>query len=182
MAATIQTDGETLEISYRNLEELIEDVLGDTIKLEDISLKLLASTQHLTWLLTSSIYTRRNMSRLSIQPRAVSIPVSPVSDLSRRAKALLENVVNSKEIANATDSEGDQSSDDEDRYISDPDQNHKSVKKRRNRAWESLEEQRVLAWRKEGLSWEEMANKLVGRSKGAVYLRWYTKLRRDEDE
>jgi hypothetical protein len=44
MAATIQTDSETLEISYRNLEELIEDILGDTIKLEDISLKLLVST------------------------------------------------------------------------------------------------------------------------------------------
>jgi hypothetical protein len=36
---TIQTDRDMLELSYRKLETLIEGTLGDTVKIEDLSLK-----------------------------------------------------------------------------------------------------------------------------------------------
>jgi hypothetical protein len=40
-----------------------------------------------------------------------------------------------------------------------------------------IEEERDLAWRKDGPNRKEMARRVVNRVKSVVYLRWYTKLR-----
>jgi len=48
-----------------------------------------------------------------------------------------------------------------------------STADRRNRRWEPLEEQRLLAWRKEKKPWKWVFEQFPDRSEGAVRLRFH---------
>ena len=50
---------------------------------------------------------------------------------------------------------------------------------RSNRRWDPLEEQRLLAWRREKKSWKWIFNQFPDRSEGAIRVRWHTKSRPD---
>jgi len=84
-----------------------------------------------------------------------------------------------------SDSDGDSddghySMDDLDQDDGDDDDNNghdsdldESVKGWGNRRWEPLEEQRLLAWRKEEKPWKWIFRKFPARTEGAVRVRWH---------
>ncbi|KAJ9668133.1 hypothetical protein H2201_001562 [Coniosporium apollinis] len=69
---------------------------------------------------------------------------------------------------------------DDEHYAGDDDENSggdaEASQCAKRRSWSEEEEKRLLAWRQEGKQWDWIADRLR-RSAGAVYVRWYTKLR-----
>lgn len=177
-AATLQTKDDTIA-SDRALESL-KDILGAATKIDDISLKRLAAARGSTWLLTGFSSSQRNANGSTDQSSSQLICPYHTSDLQQRARALLWKDSEGSKFANTADSEISESLETD--SGSDVGTIRNLSTRRVNRAWSTLEEQRVLAWRKEGLDWNQIAAKLSGRSRGAIYLRWHTKLRHDGGE
>ncbi len=100
-------------------------------------------------------------------------------DLQKRARALCNGAVKDAEVANATEDNhsrlldgGRDSSSDGDNHEEDYDDHEyeDSTTGRRNRRWEPLDEQRLLAWRKEKKPWKWIFEQFPDRMEGAIRL------------
>ena len=187
LVATIQTASGMLKLSCSEPAELIERVLGYAGKVEDITLKPLASAA--LWQVTGFLHLRHICSDV---PRPTPADDTYSFDLRKRARALCSSVVVDAGVANDFQAEGDgvlndghrhfheggcgdSGSDDEDDggdgYYDD--RHEGTAAGRSNRRWDPLEEQRLLAWRREKMSWKWIFEQFPNRSEGAVRVRWY---------
>jgi len=200
LAATIQTAGDVLQLSSNEPAKLMESTLGYAGKVEDITIKPLAPTgcwQVTGFLRLHNFYDDSPTSIASRKPTPAGGAFR--CDLQSRARALYNRAVNDREVANTTDAEeggyrrlydggcgdGGSDQDDDDDNEDDDDNNDDDYDElgyeasgtgcatgRTNRRWDPLEEQRLLAWKKEEKSWEWICNRFPDRSEGAVRLRW----------
>ena len=108
-------------------------------------------------------------------------------DLRKRARALCNGVVKDAEVVNAEKdgilnnnhhhvlNGGCDGRSDDGNYEEDYDDYE--YEDRRNRRWESLEEQRLLAWRKEKKHWKWIFEQFPDRTEGAVRVRFTDSIR-----
>jgi hypothetical protein len=177
--AIIQTEHSTLDPPHKELEQLIKGSLGYVVKVEDISLQLLASGMAPTWLITG--FTQDDATS---RYDATSMQVSATLDM----QALQQTAdAATREVANTTDSEDSDESGDsghpEDQILDSTAATtagaavaavaHGGVTgRRRYPPWDPLDDQRLLAYDKEKMPGEEMAEKLE-RTTAAVRNRLY---------
>ena len=152
VAATVQTAGAMPELSCSEPAKLIESALGYAGKIERITIKPLALAG--SWQLSGFLHLRNDCGD---EPRSTpgreATPARGVYsfDLRKRACALCkaeEDRILNNNHRRVLDGGCDGSSDDGN-YEEDYDHEYENfIMDRRNRRWEPLEEQRLLAWRK----------------------------------
>jgi hypothetical protein len=165
-------------VSFSQVARLIKSI-GHVGKIDDFSIKPME--QH-SFLLTG--FSRHNSSRPSFSGAALSTIAEPGRDyvdttrtrpqegraINARALALRSSELSSSDEdgSHLNDSDPNLSSDDE--GSSTEDEPHPST--RMNIPWEKLDEQRLLAWKKEGKPWDWIFKKFPGRTQAAIRTRW----------
>ena len=199
LAVTIQTAGDVLQMSTSEPAKLIESALGHAGKVEDVAIKPLGQAG--TWQVSGRLRLRNGcggsgpISAASREPAPADGDAS--WDLRKRARALCEGAVHGAEVACTTGVEegilsdayrrlrddrrgdgrrcsgGGSDGDGEDDDYDDGGASEVFEAGRRNRRWDPLDEQRLLAWRKENMPWEWIFRQFPGRTEGAVRVRWH---------
>jgi hypothetical protein len=195
LAVTIQTAGNMLKMSSSEPTKLIESALGYSGKAEDVTIKPLGLAG--TWQVSGKLRLRNGCSDVS-RPTACREPTPAGSvyswDLRKRARALCSGAMNGAEVSSTIDAEGngisndghcrlygggrggsgdgrgdDGGDDGDDDY--DDDGHEASATGCGNRRWDPLDEQRLLAWRKEKRSWKWIFDQFPDRTEGAIRVR-----------
>jgi hypothetical protein len=179
--ATIQSENSSQDPPRKELEQIINGALGYMVKIEDISLQLLASRNISIWLISGFIQNNGTSCDASLQA-----PSSSAMQISQQRQTV--DAV-TREIANTTDS--DNSEDPVDQIMEDTAANAACVDdededededgddsggegntgRRIHRRWTSLEDQRVIAWDKENKSAEWMAERLKKKKRTPAAIR-----------
>ena len=177
-AAVIRDDRDGPEFSFRQLSRLIENI-GHAGKIDDFTIKPIQ--QHL-FLLTG--FSRHTSSRPSFSGRTVGTAAEAgrihgdatctrlqhARAIDGRAIASRESeLLSSEDDGGLNDSDPDSSSND-DGCPSEDEQRRPSMRK--HSPWLTLDEQRLLAYKKEGKSWRWIFGKFPTRTPAAVRTRW----------
>jgi hypothetical protein len=178
--AVVQDSCDKQGVSFSQLAQLIESI-GHIGKIDDFTIKPLQQHQHLFLLTGFSRYTssRLSLSRtvLSTAAEADSIPNNAPSTMLQHGRAVDTGIVTQQGSEPASsdnddglsDSDPDPSSDDDGRSSKD-EQKRSSTKM--NTPWSGLDEQRLLAYKKEGKPWSWIFGKFPLRTRPAVRTRW----------
>jgi len=178
LVATIRTTGDTLQLSCFEPAELLENTLGNVGKVDSLTLKPSVSAG--SWHVIGFLQLRQENTENSRPTAERGLMRAPT--LRERARALCSEVVDATDTStNGDATQGDRSrcngigSDDggseggDDHY---EDGNYE-LPVRANRRWDTLEEKRLLAWRKENKPWEWIFDQFPNRTEAAVRVRWY---------
>jgi hypothetical protein len=166
-------------VSFSQLAQLIESI-GHVGKIDDFTIKPLQ--QH-SFLLTG--FSRHTSSRLSSSGKTVLTPAKAncVHDDAMRSQLRYGRAVDAagavaprrSELSSSDDDGGlsdsdPESSSDDDGCSSGDEQGRSSTSKQGR--WSKLDEQRLLAYKKEEKSWKWIFGKFPGRTRPAVRTRW----------
>lgn len=140
-----------LQLSCSEPAKLIESALGYARKVEGITLKPLAPAG--PWQVSGFLHVRDVCDPPRLTPGCEPTPVGGLysCDLRKRARALCNGAGNNAEVTNTTGAEPDGILNDGHRrlhdggYVDDDDYYDDYATGRRNRRWDLLEEQRLLA-------------------------------------
>ncbi|KAF1808819.1 hypothetical protein P152DRAFT_204751 [Eremomyces bilateralis CBS 781.70] len=170
LAATMKVDGDMQAISCGTLLKLIENILGNTAKIHDMTLKPLTAGQ---WLLTG--FLRSRYINAGVTTRHEFTP-NPRRDTTAATTIPMANPVDSEDDSSVGRSDSSISDDDvsNEKYI---DQGMDGETRRR---WAPLEEQRLLAYRADGKPWPWIFRKFPNRTPGAVRVRLHMLQRSQE--
>lgn len=177
--AVIQNGCAEQEVSFSQVVWLIASI-GHVGKIADFTIKLIE--QH-SFLLTG--FSRHTSSRPSFNDTALStaaktgcIHSNVTCTRSQKDRAVHVNALvlqrseplSSDDNSGLSDSDPDLSSDD-DRCLSEAKKQGRSSKSKYS-SWEPVDEQRLLAYKKEGKSWDWIFDKFKGRTEAAIRTRW----------
>jgi len=174
-AAIIQADC-NMSPSCSEPVMLVESALGYAGKIDDITIKPLGPD---SWLVTGFLHSLHDMSQFStshIRPSGIYSGGARGSTRSLHSKAASVVAVGSQEGPRSNEEDDDSSDcnlgygDGDNRYTGNK---HKRPSARLHAKWSKLEEQRLLAYKKEDKPWEWIFCKFPNRTEGAVKLRWY---------
>jgi hypothetical protein len=181
--ALIQADRSRTEISFSQLARLIENI-GYVGKIDDFTIKPL--TQHSFLLAGFGLY---NPSRLSHSETTMGTAVESMHNDTTGIQLQHSKAVDTRAIElhrgelSYSEDDGVLTESDPDLYNSDDDGSSTEDEEgrsntRKHNAWLPLDEQRLLAYRKEGKSWSWIFRKFPGRTPGAVRTRCHMVLAR----
>jgi hypothetical protein len=164
----IQADHGRPEFSFGRVAKLIKNI-GYVGRIDDFTIKLLT---HNLFLLVSFSGTLRTASEASCMYRdATGIHLQHGNAVDARATTLCKGELSCSEDDDdvLTDSDPGLSDSNDDRSSTEDEQGRSSTRK--HSAWLPLDEQRLLAYKKEGKSWSWIFRKFPGRTPGAVRTR-----------
>jgi len=176
--AVVQDSCDERGVSFSQLTQLIRSI-GYVGKIDDFTIKPLQ--QH-SFLLTG--FSRHPSSQLFSSSTAMltAVEADPILDdapstILQHGRAVDTGTVTQRESEPASsddesglsDSDPDPSSDD-DGCSSEDEQTHSSTRK--NIPWDAIDEQRLLAYKKEEMSWRVIFQKFPTRTPAAVRTRW----------
>jgi hypothetical protein len=150
-------------LSPSHAAKVLKNVVGQALELDDITIKLLGLD---TWFLTSRVkYYSKIAGRKSGQSEP-ALPILPLSQLS--------------------DEDSDESLSDDDDNNSDKNEEYSSyifdapLSSTKHRRWSKEEDNRLRTLKAQGKPWNWICNQFSNRSRGAVQVRWHTKLRHEQ--
>jgi hypothetical protein len=158
-------------LSASNAVKLLDNVIGQSTKLDDTAIKPLG---HDAWLLTSLVSHLPDAAG-----HGTSQPLSAPSSLQLDRAAItrpLHNRATSSDVNDETSGDDfDDGVDEKDEYSSNVAE--KPSNSRKNRRWSKEDDERLRRWKGQGKSWDWICSRFPNRSLGAVQVRWHTKLR-----
>ncbi|KAI9775082.1 MAG: hypothetical protein M1839_001474 [Geoglossum umbratile] len=176
--AVIQDGCDRRGVSFGQLAQLIESI-GHVGKIDDFTIKPI---EHHSFLLTG--FSRHTSS----QPSFGGATLSTAAEVGRNhvdatcTRPQNGRAVDARALASrrseppSSDDDGGlsdsdpESSNDDDGCLSEAEQGHSSTSK--HSRWSDLDEQRLLAYKKEGKSWDWIFGKFPGRTRPAIRTRW----------
>jgi hypothetical protein len=157
-------------VSFSQVAQLIESI-GHVGKIDDFTIKPLQ--QH-SFLLTG--FSRHTSSWLSSSGTILSTAAEADPILDDAPSTILQHgrAVDTRTV---TQQGSEPASSDDDSGLSDDDDcssedEQKRSSTRKNTPWGAIDEQRLLAYKKEGKSWEWIFGKFPGRTRPAIRTRW----------
>ncbi|KAF8847268.1 hypothetical protein BDZ45DRAFT_343497 [Acephala macrosclerotiorum] len=177
-SAVVQDGYDEQGVSFSQLAQLIKSI-GHVGKINDFKIKPLQ--QHSFLVTGFSRYTSSQLSSsgmiLSTAAEANLIPNDAPSTILQHGRAVDTETVAQRGSEPASSDDGDGLSDSHPDPSSDDDScssedGQKRSNTRMNVPWEDIDEQRLLAYKKEGQSWEWIFGKFPGRTRPAIRTRW----------
>jgi hypothetical protein len=165
LTALLRTCSGPALLSTSCAADVLENRLGQAIRLYDITIKLLEPD---TWFLASFV---GYPSDVDVSGRETCQPASAIPGLRESQPNDEASDATSDEISRY---EYDNNSDKSDEYPSDIVKVHSSSMK--YTPWSPDDDDDLRAWRAAGKSWAWIIGKFPGRSSGSIKTRWYTKL------
>jgi hypothetical protein len=167
--AVIRADHGRPEFSFGQVAKLIENI-GYVGKIDDFTIKPLTQNSFLLVGFSGTLGTASEASCMHRDATGIQLQHGKAVDASAIAPCKGE-LLCSEDDDVLSDSDPDLSSSDDDGSSTEDEQGHSSIRK--HSAWLLLDEQRLLAYRKEGKSWSWIFRKFPGRTQGAVRTRWH---------
>jgi hypothetical protein len=164
LAATIQAAGDSIAFSHNEPATLLSKVLSQGGKIEGVTLKLLPSSG--LWMMTGfrqvDVCDPAGLAASSETRPALANEMCFSGSLEQRARALCSLAADAKagETAEAEEEEGGGSdsgfgaSDDDDGAEHAVYRGIRRLRTQTRRPWKPLDEQRLLAWKRENKSWK----------------------------
>jgi hypothetical protein len=149
------------EISFGQVAKLIKNI-GYVGKIDDFTIKPLTQNSFLLVGFSGCVGTTSEASCIHADATSVQL---------KHGKAVVGELPCSEDDDVLNDSDPDPSSSDDDGSSVEYEQGRSSTRK--HSVWLPLDEQRLLAYKKEGKSWSWIFRKFPGRTHGAVRTRWH---------
>jgi len=163
----IRADHSRLEFSFSQVAKLIENI-GYVGKIDDFTIKPLTQNSFLLIGFSGTLGTASKAS--CIHRDAISIQLQHGKAVDARAIASCKGeLLHSEDDDVLSNSDPDLSGSDDDGSSTEDEQGRSSTRK--HSVWLPLDEQRLLAYKKEGKSWSWIFRKFPGRTPGAVRTR-----------
>jgi len=180
LAATIQAAGDSIAFSHNEPATLLSEVLGQGGKIEGVTLMPLPSSG--LWMMTGfrrvDICDPSGLVASSESRPAPADEICSSGSLEQRARALCSLAAEAKagETVEGKEEEGVSGSG----FGASDDDNgaghavHRGIRRSRaqtRRLWKPLDEQRLLAWKRENKSWKWIFSQFPNRTPGAIRTR-----------
>jgi hypothetical protein len=168
----IRADHGRPEFSFGQVAKLIENI-GYIGKIDDFTIKPLTQNSFLLVGFSGTLGTASEASCIHRDAIGIQLQLQHGKAVDARATALCKGELSCSEdddVLNDSDPDLSSSSDDDGSSTED-EQGRSSTRK--HSMWLPLDEQRLLAYKKEGKSWSWIFRKFPGRTQGAVRTRWH---------
>ncbi|KAI9764343.1 MAG: hypothetical protein M1839_005960 [Geoglossum umbratile] len=171
--AVVQDSCDGRGVSFSQLARLVKDI-GHIGKIDDFLIKPLQQNSFLLTGFSCYIASRLSSSGITVSTAAETSPIrrGATHILLQHGKAVdAEALASHGDKPSSSDDDSDLSpSSDNDGYSSEDELGRSRTSK--HSRWSDLDEQRLLAYKKEGKSWDWIFGKFPGRTRPAISTRW----------
>jgi hypothetical protein len=178
ISATIQANSNIRLVPYNKLAALVGSSLGCEGDIKNIKLNQLASTGH--WLLTCFFHNICEDPVLVARRETTPIRSLYSRDASTTSTTTTKDAETVESDTNGDDDNDNDDGKDDDRCSTGYSTTSSYVRAPRNVPWREIEDQQLLAYRRENKPWDWIFQKFPNRSKAAVRMRASKILRRSK--